>query len=530
MPRKSLQFASFTLDLERLCLRGPAGEVELRPKSFEVLRYLVEHAGRVASKEEVMAAVWSDVTVTDDSLIRCISEVRRAIGDEGQGIVKTVPRRGYLLDGPVLPRHEFAEPRTSETAPLLQSQKEADPIALPGRPSIVVLPFANLTGNSEEDYLSNGVSEDIITELSRFSELQVIARHSSFRYKGKAVDERQVGRELGVNYVLQGSVRRGNDRVRITAQLVNVETGAHLWGEHYDCNLDNVFAIQDEVVRTIAPLLVAHVQKAEVERTLLKPPATWQAYHYFMRGLDLHLAYQSSQEVTVLHEARRLLETSISIDPAYARPYSALAVSHLSSWTNYGDGDFLRPSELERAHQFARQAVQLDPQLAYAQVTFAHVLTWGRQHEVALGALDRALRLNPSYSHWQVAAILMFAGELERAVESMQAYMRLDPYYPTSAIGWLGVAYCTLGRLSEAQRYLSEAVARSPNRAMFQYWLAAAYGHMGEADAARKQAKTLLKLQPSFTVTGAARPLGVFRRASHADYFLEGLRKSGLPQ
>jgi adenylate cyclase len=529
MPRKSLQFGSFTLDLERLCLRGPAGEVELRPKSFEVLRYLVEHAGRVASKDEVMAAVWSNVTVTDDSLIRCISEVRHAIGDESQRIVKTVSRRGYLFDAPVLPRHDFAESRAGETAQPLQGQQQADPIALSGRPSIIVLPFANLSGISEEDYLSNGFSEDIVTELSRFSELQVIAWHSSFHYKGKAVDERQVGRELGVNYVLQGSVRRGNDRVRITSHLVDAETGAHLWGERYDRSLDNVFAIQDEVVRTIAPLLVAHVRKAEVERTLLKPPATWQAYHYFMRGLDLHLTYQSSQEIAALHESRRLLEQSISIDPAYARPYSALAISHLSSWTNHEDSYFLCASELERAHQFARQAVQLDPQLAYAQATFAHVLTWGRQHEVALGSLDRALRLNPNYSHWQVAAILMFAGELERAVESMQAYMRVDPYYPTSAIGWLGVAYCTLGRLSEAQRYLSEAVARSPRRAVFQYWLTATYGHMGEADAAREQAKVLLKLQPSFTITGTARPLGVFRRASHADHFLEGLRKSGLP-
>ena len=172
--------------------------------------------------------------MTDDSLIRCISEVRSAIGDEDQRIVKTVPRRGYLLDGPVLPRHEPRESRTSETAPTLQSQKETDPIALPGRPSIVVLPFANLSGKSEEDYLSNGVSEDIVTELSRFSELRVIARHSSFQYKGKAVDEGQIGHELGVNYVLQGSVRRGNDRVRITAQLVDAETGAHLWGERYD--------------------------------------------------------------------------------------------------------------------------------------------------------------------------------------------------------------------------------------------------------------------------------------------------------
>src|SRR5262249_21191736 len=256
------------------------------------------------------------------------------------------------------------------------------------QPSIAVLPFANLAGNSEDDYLSHSIAEDIITELSRFSELMVIARHSSFQYKGKTADVRRVGRELGVRYVMEGSIRRGCDRMRISVQLVDAETGVHRWAERYDRKLDNVFAIQDEVVRSIAPLLVAHVTKAEVERTLLKPPATWQAYHYFMRGLDRHLSYQSSQEASALREARRLLQQSIAIVPAYARPYSALAISHLSSWVNYGDNDFLRPAALERAYQFARQAVQLDPQLAYVQVTFAHVLSWRREHEAALGALD----------------------------------------------------------------------------------------------------------------------------------------------
>jgi len=526
MQQKSRQFGLFTLDLERLCLRGPAGEAELRPKSFEVLRYLTEHAGRVVSKEEVVAAVWPDVIVTDDSLIRCISEVRRAIGDESQHIVKTVPRRGYLFDVPVLTSHDLTEAGRRES---VQPDSPGSASITPADgPSIAVLPFVNLGGDSEDDYFSHGITEDIITELSRFSELSVIARHSSFHFKKKAADVRQVGRELGVHYVLEGSIRRSGDRVRITAQLVDAETGAHRWAERYDRKLDDVFAIQDEVVRSIAPLLVAHVTKAEVERTLLKPPATWQAYHYFMRGLDLHLSYQSSQEVSALREARRLLEQSISIDPAYTRHYSDLAISHLSSWVNYGDNDFLRASALERAYQFARQAAQLDPQLAYAQATFAHVLTWRRQHEAALGALERAIALNPNYSHWQVAATLMWAGEVEQAVESMKAYMRLDPYYPTSAIGWLGVAYCTLGRFEEARTHLREAVARSPSRAMFHYWLASVHGHIGEANAAGEQAQALLRLQPSFTIIGTAQPLAVFRRTEHAEQFFEGLRKSGF--
>jgi adenylate cyclase len=524
MSQMSLQFGPFTLDLERLCLGGPSGEVELRPKSFEVLRYLAEHPGRVISKEEVIAAVWPDVVVTDDSLIRCISEVRRAIGDEDQATIKTVPRRGYLFQAQVLARPAAGESFSWRAAQA--RMPDGTTTELSAGPSIVVLPFANLAG---EDYLSNGITEDILTELSRFSELRVIARHSSFHYKDKEIMPGQIARELGVSYILQGSVRRGRDRVRITAQLTDATTGAHVWAERYDRTLDDVFAIQDEVVRTIAQLLAAHMRKAEVERTLLKPPATWQAYHYFIRGLDLHLAYQSSQQVAALNEARRLFEQSIAIDPAYARPYSALAVSHLSSWANYGDADFLQSAALERAQEFARRAVQLDPQLAYAQATFAHVSTWARQHEVALGALDRALLLNPSYSHWQVATVLMFAGELDRAVDRMQAYMRLDPYYPTSAIGWLGVAYCTLGRFADALTLLREAVARSPKRAMFQYWLAAVYGHLGNAEAAQRQAMTLIALQPSFTISGTGRPLAVFRSAAHADNFLDGLRKSGVP-
>ena len=529
MSQKSLQFGSFTLDLERFRLAGPEGEVELRPKSFEVLRYLAEHAGRMITKEEVISAIWPDVIVTDDSLIRCISEVRRAIRDKDQTTIKTIPRRGYVFEAQVSGSLERAG--RSEQRAELQALSAGGLAASrhDTAPAIVVLPFTNLNGSVEDDYLANGFSEDVITELSRFSDLRVIARNSSFQYRSAAIDATQLGRELGIGYVLRGSIRRSHDRVRITAQLLDAVTGAHLWGERYDRSLDDVFAIQDAVVRQIAPLLVAHVRKVEVERTLLKPPATWQSYHYFMRGLDLHLAYQSSQDIAMLHEGRRLLEQSIAIDPGYARPYSALAVSHLSSWCNYGDSDFLKTPGLERAQQFARHAVQLDPQLAYAQATFAHVLTWCRQHQVAMAALSRALELNPSYRHWQVAAVLMFTGELEGAVESMKSYMQVDPYYPTSAIGWLGVIYCTLGRIVEARDLLRQAVARSPRRAMFQYWLAAVCGHLGRADDARDQAVTLLSLQPNFTISGTARPLAVFKIALHADAFLEGLRKCGLP-
>jgi len=259
MAHKSLRFESFVFDLERLSLRGPSGQADLRRKSFEVLRYLLEHAGRVATKEEVMKAVWPDVTVSDESLTQCIHDIRRAIGDESQRIIKTVPRRGYLIDVPVLLDDVSGVPPAHATV-----------LTLPDRPSVAVLAFTNLGRDPEEDYLADGIVEDIITELSRFSELFVIARNSSFHYKGKAVDVRQVGRELGVRYVLEGSIRRGSERVRISAQLIDAVTGAHRWAERYDRNLEDVFTLQVELARSIVAILAAHVNRAEAERALAK--------------------------------------------------------------------------------------------------------------------------------------------------------------------------------------------------------------------------------------------------------------------
>ena len=249
------------------------GHADLRRKSFDVLRYLIEHAGSVVTKEELIKGVWPNVTVSDESLTQCISEVRRALGEAGHRIIKTVPRRGYLFDVPIDPIG------ASAVAEALSS-----PLPLPDRPSIAVLPFANMSGGSGQEYIADGIVEDITTELSRFRDLFVIARNSSFRYKGQAVDVRQVGRELGARYVLEGSIRRDRDRFRISAQLIDAMTGAHRWAERYDRDAKDLFAVQDEIARTVATMLAAHVSKAEAERTLLKPPTSLQAYDYYMRA------------------------------------------------------------------------------------------------------------------------------------------------------------------------------------------------------------------------------------------------------
>ena len=215
---------------------------------------------------------------------------------------------------------------------------------MPDRPSIAVLPFDNLSGDKGQDYFCDGITEDIITELSRFSELFVIARNSSFQYKGKAIDVRLVGRELGVRYILQGSIRREGGRVRISAQLADAVTGAHRWAERYDRQIEDVFAVQDEVARTIVAILAAHVNKAEIERTINKAPETWQAYDYYLRAVDAYASYGSSFRATDLYEARRLLEQSLAIDPNYARAYARLAMTHMAAYLNALDDDYLNPA------------------------------------------------------------------------------------------------------------------------------------------------------------------------------------------
>ncbi len=353
---KMLQFAGYTLDIARNSLRSADRKVALRRKSFELLHYFAENPDRLVTKEELLKAIWPDVAVTEESLTHCVSEVRHAIGDSAQTIIETVPRRGYRFTAPVLRVASGAvAPGTAGVSPALPRRAgetpavpggEAAPPASPDagsrsqspsldRPSVAVLPFANLSGDPQQDYFSDGITEDITTELSRFSELRVIARNSAFQYKGKAVDVRHVGRELNARYVLEGSCGRRRDRIRITAQLVDSVTGTHRWAERYDRDLVDVFAVQDEVVRAIVAILAAHLNRAEIERVLLKPPAAWEAYDYYLRGAEAFLLHVNRRTKASLYEARRLLDQSLAIDPLYARgavPDLRLRLSRTIRW------------------------------------------------------------------------------------------------------------------------------------------------------------------------------------------------------
>lgn len=519
---RSGQSGSFSLDLDRLSLHTSSGEISLRPKSFEVLRYLVEHRGRVVTKEEVLSAVWSDVTVTEESLTRCISEIRQAIGDEDRRIIKTISKKGYVLDAA-----GSTFPATKGPA---RAERVAPALSLPDRPSIAVLPFANLSADPQQDYFADGIVEDIITELSKFGELFVIARNSSFQYKGKAVDIREVGRELGVHYVLEGSVRRGSDRIRIAAQLIDAITGVHRWAERYDLEPQDIFSVQDEVVQTIVAILVAHLSKAEGERTMAKPAARWEAYDFCMRAGAIALQYLSSLNPLELLETRRLANEALAIDPNYARAHTILSFTFLTAWYAGFDSDFLSPVALDRAYRSVSRAVQLDPYSPQAHAQLTLVLTYKREHDASVEALERANELNPNFVDWRFSAALTFAGEAVRAIEIGRAYMRRDPFYPAFATAYLGLAHYVAKDYGEAARLLRQCVSRSPSSRPGHIWLAATYAQLGQLEQARVHAAKVLQILPGYTIDASAKMLAAYRYESDAHHYFEGLRKAGLPE
>jgi adenylate cyclase len=521
-----IEFEGYTLDIARSELRMADREIALRRKSFELLRYLAENADRLVTKEELLKAIWPDVAVSDESLTHCVSEVRQALGDGGQVIIRTIPRRGYRFAAPVTrvaaPAPTEPRPAESESGPQAQSSIDL--------PCVAVLPFTNLGGDPEQDYFSDGMTEDIITELSRFSELLVIARNSSFQYKGRAVDIRQVGQELGARYVLEGSVRRSGERIRIAAQLIDAVTGAHRWAERYDRELHDTFEVQDEVARAIVMLLAAHVNRAEIERVLLKPPAAWEAYEYYLRGAEAFFLHTTRRTKASLYDARRLLERCLAIDPAYARAAAMLSRTHLHAYMEPFDSDYLDPAALDRALELAETAVHLDDRLPPARAQLGDVLVYKRQHEAGLAEFERAFAINRNFIDYRYARALIYAGEPARAIEVLEANLRFDPFQPLIwSTSWLGFAHYMLRRYGEAVRLLRECASRLPNLQWPHLWLAAALAQAGQLEEARREAAEVLRINPGFTIESWNR-LNVFRDPRDAEHRVDGLRKAGLPE
>ena len=504
------QFDRFILDLARGGLRRGDQEIDLRPKTYSALCYLVTNPGRLIAKDELIRAVWPTTSASDESLARCISELRTVLGEGGQ--IKAIPKRGYVF-----------------TPSVNVGLDNVAGLKLDGV-SLAVLPFTNLEGNEPPNYFADGLTEDIITELSKYPDLVVIARNTTFQFKGRAVDVRAVGRDLGVRFVLEGSVRRNGNQLRVISQLVDAQTGVHLWAERYDRNLTDVFAVQDELTRSIVGVLAARLEKAEAKQVLNKSPSTWQAYDCVLRGLDLCNAAVRKRSVENIYEARRLFFQALAIDDKYARAYSLLSYSHHLTWIVDLDKDFMNPTALERGYAYARAGVDADPSSPQARAQLGSVLLWKRQHDASLAEFAEAKALNPQFFDVRVATTLLYSGEPTKGIEIIRSEMRRDPYYSHLTLAHLGNAHFGLRQYAEGIPLLRRAIWRSPKHRPAHVFLAASLAQNGLLDEAHKEADEVLRIEPNFALNRQPQCFAPYRRKEDAEHFIDGLRKAGLPE
>ncbi|HEX5507683.1 MAG TPA: winged helix-turn-helix domain-containing protein, partial [Pseudolabrys sp.] len=373
-------FENHVLDVGRRELCRGSEPIAVEPQVFDLLVYLVQNRDRVVSKDDLIASVWSGRVVSDSTLTSRINAARKAIGDSGeqQRLIRTIARKGIRFVGALLDETPARESTTVEVARP----------ALPDRPAIAVLPFVNMSGDAEQDYFSDGISEDIITALSKLRWFFVIARNSSFAYKGKSVHLKQIGEELGVSYVLEGSVRKDEGRVRITAQLNNVATGGHIWAERYDRDLSDVFAVQDEITEAIVAAIEPQIYAAENFRAQRKPPDSLDAWDLVMRALA-HYWRVTRQDNVV---AQALLEKATSIDPNYGQALGLLANSYMFS-AHMGWTDMAATAPIAERAAFA--AIHSDSEDAWAHIALGHVYLMARRFDDSLAEYETALRLNP---------------------------------------------------------------------------------------------------------------------------------------
>ena len=405
----------------------------------------------------------------------------------------------------------------------LQPWRTADPPdeSVPAaKPGIAVLPFANMSADPEQDYFTDGITEDLISDLSKISGLLVIARNSMFTYKGQAVKVTEVANELGVRYVLEGSVRKAGDQLRISTQLIDAFQGGHLWTERYDRKLENIFALQDEITDKIVQALKLKLTPSERELLAHRYTNNVEAFDYFLRG-------QALVRTSDYESARQMYRQAIALDPTFARAYGALAMSYLIT-VNFG-GSSDSDLDVEQALRLAQRAIALDDSLppAYFALSFAHL--YDRQVEQALGAIQQALALDPNYADGYILYgwIHTLRGEIEETIRLVDMALRLNPSAHATALQTKAMAYYEMGRFAEALVILEKSRERNPEHISVRADLAAVYAALGRQDDAEWEAEEIMSLVPDFTLQRWARghpfvdPMRLERRLEH-------LRQAGL--
>ncbi|MCA1407224.1 winged helix-turn-helix domain-containing protein [Ensifer sp. IC3342] len=528
-------FGDYVLDPERRELTLRAQVVAVGPQVFDLLLHLVRNRDRVVSKDDLLAAVWGGRIVSESTITSHINAVRKAIGDSGeeQRLVRTVARKGFRFVGEISV-DEIGEARQPDGPGVVEHgsgmQKESPPTALvlPDKPSITVLPFHNLSGDPEQDYFADGVVEDIIAALSRMRWLFVIARNSSFTYKGRAVDVKEVGRELGVRYVLEGSLRKFGNKVRITGQLIDATTGAHLWGERFEGTLDDIFELQDQIAESVVGAIAPQLERAEIERAKRKPTESLDAYDYYLRGMaKLHSGTREAIEA-----ALPLFYRAIELDPEFASAYGMTAWCHF--WRKVNGWMTDRAGEISEGARLARLAVELGRDDAVALTrgghAFAH-LTGDLDGGIAL--LDRAKFLNPNLAPaWFLGGTLRaLRGETDAAIEHLAHAVRLSPLDPEMFRMQVGMALAHFfaGRFDSASVWAEKALGNLPSLLPAAVVVAASHALIGRPEEARQAMHRLRTLDPSLSISNLRDWMPIHRPEDLAR-LAEGLRLAGLPE
>ena len=582
---KRLRFDRYVLDLDRGCLILDGKEIALRPKTFAVLHYLIENAGRLVSKDELFAAVWPNLVITDDALVQSIGELRRALGDDGSRLIRTIPRRGYRFESEVVPSvGQSSDDAISVSAASGDGVSAPEPVVgtrtpltfftmaptgwriglfvsftvavllaagvlwsgvgsewkflhvlgygdrsatkspeIGAKPTIAFLPLVNQSDDSAREYFADGLTQDIINALGRFSALTVISWNGVFPYKGKPASPEQIGRDLAVTYLVEGSVRRIGERVRVSAQLVDTRQGRVLWSARFDEALADVFALQDNITAQIVSALAIRVAQIEQRRVFAKPTESLEAYDYALR------ARPASQRPTRANnvEARVLLRRAIELDPNYAAAYAGLAETyHIGVSMGWAESP---TANLSRAEELAIKALSLDHSEVRARVILARIHIFYQRYKQAEAEIERAIAINPNDAQSLAGRgnVLMWLGQTDAAIEALEQAQRIDPDLSAIDRFALGLAYYLKRRydatIEQAELNLRETAGASSSRVV----LAAAYAQQNRSEDAARIVTEIRRIDPTFDPQEYGTK---FLNAVDLERLRDGLRKAGLSQ
>jgi adenylate cyclase len=470
----------------------------------------------IAARLEGIAAPGA-ICLSEDAFRQVRARLDLAVSDLGQRELKNIaePVRVYSLE----------VGRPVEAKPAVQIQVATAKSNAPEKPSIAVLPFQNMSGDPEQDYFADGISEDIITALSKLSQLFVIARNSSFTFKGKNVHVQEIGKTLGVRYVLEGSVRKAGNRVRITAQLIDATNDGHLWAERFDRDLTDIFAVQDDVTGQIVAALSLNLTQVDRQRLTAEQTGNLEAFDCFLRGRELWWRHAKEPNI----QARSLLQRAIELDRDFAPAYAFLGAAHMHDYVNQWS---TAPSQsLELAYAAASRAAALDERYPYAQWALAAINLWMRRYDEAIRAAENSIALNPNFAdgHNALGIILHYVGRSEEALRCFERAVALDPLCPGMWLHFQGQAYFQLRRYEEAVSVLKRRIFRFPETDVSRVLLAACYGKLGRLDEARAEWREALRVNPDYSLEHRRKVLP-YKNTADFEAVVDGLRAADLAE